>query len=78
MPAVYISVGRIAVLYVPLALVGMPLFGIAGIFAAYAIANIVSGIVAYQWARVAVQRQMPEPAAAVNPAPSRGTVRTRR
>lgn len=78
MPAVYISVGRIAVLYVPLALIGMPLFGIAGIFAAYAIANIVSGIVAYQWARVAVQRQMPEPAAAVNPAPSRGTVRTRR
>ncbi len=78
MPGVYISVGRIVALYVPLAFLGMQTFGIAGIFAAYAIANIVSGTVAYQWARVAVQRRTREPAAAVSPASSRGTVRTRR
>ena len=55
MPAVYISVGRIVVLYVPLALVGMHFFDVAGIFAGYAIANIVSGIGAYIWARNTVR-----------------------
>ncbi len=57
MPAVYISVGRIVVLYLPLAFIGMRLFDIAGIFAAYAIANIVSGIGAYVWARSTVRRR---------------------
>ena len=57
MPGVVISVGRIAVLYIPLALVGMQLFGIAGIFGAYAIANVVSGIAAYAWARNAVRNR---------------------
>lgn len=51
MPAVWISVARILVLYVPLAFIGLKLYGVAGIFAAYAIANIVSGIGAYAWAR---------------------------
>jgi len=55
MPGVVISVCRIVVLYVPLALIGVRLFGIAGIFAAYAIANIVSGIGAYVWARRSVR-----------------------
>jgi len=55
MPGVFISLGRIAVLYVPLALIGMRLYGIAGIFAAYAIANVVSGIGAYFWARRSVR-----------------------
>lgn len=55
MPGVYISLCRIVVLYVPLALIGMRLFGIAGIFAAYAIANVVSGIGAYVWARRSVR-----------------------
>ncbi len=57
MPGVVISVGRILVLYVPLALLGMKYFGVFGIFAGYAIANIVSGIVAYQWARRTVMQQ---------------------
>ena len=57
MPGVVISVGRIAVLYIPLALIGMKLFGIAGIFAAYAIANVVSGIGAYAWARSTVRKR---------------------
>ena len=57
MPAVHISVSRMAVIYVPLAFVAERFFGIAGIFAAYAFANIVSGIVAYAWARASVQEQ---------------------
>jgi len=51
MPAVWISVARIALLYVPLAIIGAQFLGLAGIFAAYAAANIISGIGAYIWAR---------------------------
>ena len=54
LPAVMVSVSRMAVIYVPLALVGDRLFGIAGIFGAYAIANVISGVFAYAWARSAV------------------------
>ena len=50
MPGVVISVTRILVLYVPLALLGSALFGIAGIFGAYALANVASGILGYVWA----------------------------
>ncbi len=51
MPAVYISVTRMIVLYIPLALIGTRWFGIAGIFGAYAIANILSGLLGYLWAK---------------------------
>lgn len=51
MPGVVISVTRILVLYVPLAMVGMHFYGVVGIFAAYAVANIMSGILGYIWAR---------------------------
>jgi len=47
MPAVYISATRMLLLYLPLAIVGRALFGIAGIFAAYAAANILSGLLSY-------------------------------
>jgi putative MATE family efflux protein len=57
MPGVVISVTRILVLYVPLALAGSALFGIAGIFAAYALANIVSGIFGYVWAQRTAQAE---------------------
>jgi Na+-driven multidrug efflux pump len=57
LPAVAISVARMAVIYVPLAIVLQPIMGIAGIFGAYALANIVTGIVAYLWARDSVQGQ---------------------
>ncbi len=57
MPAVHISVSRMAIIYVPLAFVAERIFGITGIFVAYAFANIVSGIVAYAWARASVQEQ---------------------
>lgn len=51
MPAVYISVTRMMLLYLPLAFVGQRLYGIAGIFAAYAVANLLSGLLSYIWAR---------------------------
>jgi len=57
MPGVIISVCRIAVLYIPLALIGMHFFDVAGIFGAYAIANVLSGIGAYAWARSTVRRR---------------------
>jgi Na+-driven multidrug efflux pump len=56
MPGVMISVTRILVLYVPLAFAGRALFGIAGIFGAYAVANILSGVLGYFWARRAAHR----------------------
>ena len=55
MPGVWISAGRIILLYIPLAFVSMRFFGTTGIFASYAIANIVTGFVAYQWARSTVR-----------------------
>jgi putative MATE family efflux protein len=57
MPAVHISVARMAVIYVPLAFIGERFFGITGIFVAYAIANILTGLIAYTWARSSVQEQ---------------------
>ncbi len=56
MPAVWISVARMLVLYIPLAFAGMHLYGVVGIFAAYAVANVLSGIGAYLWARASVHR----------------------
>jgi putative MATE family efflux protein len=57
MPGVAVSVARMAVIYVPLAIVLQSSIGMAGIFAAYALANIVTGIVSYLWARNSVQGQ---------------------
>ena len=57
MPAVHISVARMVVVYIPLAFLADRLLGIAGIFGAYMVANIVSGIIAYIWARASVQEQ---------------------
>ena len=57
MPAVHISVIRMAVIYLPLAFVAERFFGITGIFGAYALANIVTGLIAYSWARASVQEQ---------------------
>jgi putative MATE family efflux protein len=55
LPAVAISVGRMGVIYVPVALLLNHYHRIGGIFAAYAIANIVTGAIAYVWARSATQ-----------------------
>ncbi len=51
MPGVYISVARMIGLYVPFAFIGQRLFDVAGIFAAYAVANLLSGLLGYLWAR---------------------------
>jgi putative MATE family efflux protein len=56
MPGVAVSVMRIVVLYIPLALIGKALFGIVGIFGAYALANLLSGGIAFMWARIVVSR----------------------
>jgi Na+-driven multidrug efflux pump len=57
MPAVYISVARMAVIYVPLAIVAEKVFGITGVFVSYAVANIATGVLSYIWARASVQEQ---------------------
>lgn len=57
MPAVHISAARMVVIYVPLALLADRFYGVAGIFAAYMIANIITGVLAYLWARASVQGQ---------------------
>jgi putative MATE family efflux protein len=56
MPGVAVSVMRIALLYIPLAFIGKALFGIVGIFAAYALANLLSGAISFTWARIVVRR----------------------
>ena len=57
MPAVHISVGRMVIIYLPLAFLLERFFGVAGIFAAYAAANIITGVLSYAWARSSVQDQ---------------------
>ena len=44
-------------LYLPLAALGMQFFDAAGIFAAYAVANVLSAAVAYGWAKRTVRAQ---------------------
>jgi MATE family, multidrug efflux pump len=60
LPAVAISVGRMLVLYVPLAAVGMHYFAAPGMFVAYAVANIVAGFAAYAWAMRTVRASCAE------------------
>jgi putative MATE family efflux protein len=57
MPAVMVSVSRMAIIYVPLAIIGNHFFGVAGIFGAYAIANVIAGIFSYAWARRTIDEQ---------------------
>jgi Na+-driven multidrug efflux pump len=57
MPGVGISLIRLAGIYLPLAFIADRLLGVTGIFAAYTVANIVTGTTAYVWARSSVQSQ---------------------
>ena len=59
MPGVVVSLMRTILLYVPLALLGKHFYGIAGIFAAYAAANVITGFVAYAWGQKQNTRSMP-------------------
>lgn len=67
MPAVHISVGRMVMIYLPLAFIGDRLFGVAGIFGAYMTANVITGVVSYIWARASVQEQCDLNAPPVDP-----------
>jgi putative MATE family efflux protein len=55
MPGVVVSLMRTIILYVPLALIGQHYYGIVGIFAAYAAANVITGFVAYAWVKKTVR-----------------------
>ena len=55
MPGVIVSLMRTILLYVPLALLGQRYYGIAGIFAAYAATNVITGFVAYGWVKKTVR-----------------------
>jgi len=68
MPAVHVSVGRMVVIYLPVAWVLDRFYGVSGIFAAYAIANVVTGVVSYIWARASVQGQCDEHAIQIHTA----------
>jgi len=57
LPAVVVSVMRMVVIYLPLAWAGSVVAGYAGIFAAYAAANVICGIGAWRWAVREVERQ---------------------
>jgi len=56
-PAVYVSLARMLVIYVPLAFLLDFYLGVPGIFIAYAVANVATGILAYAWARSCIDEQ---------------------
>ncbi len=57
MPALFLSVARLLIVYIPLALVGSYFFGYVGVFAATAFTNVVVGIVAVMWNRRTLNRE---------------------
>jgi len=69
MPAVHISVGRMVIIYLPLAFMLQRFFGVTGVFVAYAVANAITGVVSYFWARSSVQEQCDANAASSVAAP---------
>ena len=62
MPALILSLGRMAAVYAPLALIGDRLFGYHGIFAAAAIANLLIGALSAYWIKRHLRRCTMEPA----------------
>ena len=57
-PAVAISLIRMIVIYIPMAYFLQYFLGISGIYLSYTIANILSGVVAYNWAKYSVSGQI--------------------
>jgi Na+-driven multidrug efflux pump len=49
LPALWLSIARLVLVYLPLALIGRALFGYIGIFWATAIANLVLGLISAVW-----------------------------
>lgn len=55
-PPLVLSINRLLVIYVPMAMLGSYLFGYTGIFGATALANVLNGVAAAYWNRVSVNR----------------------
>ena len=55
-PPLVLSINRMLVIYVPMAMFGSYLFGYPGIFGATALANVLNGVAAAYWNRVSVNR----------------------
>lgn len=68
-PAVVISVSRVFVLFLPLALLGRWLFDLEGIFASTAICNVLLGVIAWHWLgrHIAAHAGYPQVEAAAGP-----------
>jgi putative MATE family efflux protein len=59
MPGVVISVCRVGVVFLPLALLGRYLYDLPGIFAATTISNLVMGVIAFAWLGRQISRSTP-------------------
>ena len=59
LPGVIISMLRTVILQLPLAYMGGQVWGISGIFAGTAVANLISGLLAYYWGLKASRRLRP-------------------
>jgi Na+-driven multidrug efflux pump len=51
MPALFLSVARLLIVYLPMALIASHFFGYVGVFVATAITNVLVGIIAVIWNR---------------------------
>jgi len=56
-PALTISLARLIIVYVPLALLMSALFGYIGVFLATALTNIIVGVAAFLWNRIVLERE---------------------
>ncbi len=59
MPALVLSLSRMAVIYAPLALLGDRLFGHQGVFVAAALANVLIGVLSAYWIKMYLRRRIP-------------------
>jgi len=60
-PGVVISVCRVIIVFLPLALLGRHLFEMPGLFAATTISNLLMGTVAYVWLGRQINSSVPKP-----------------
>ncbi|MEE8244790.1 MAG: MATE family efflux transporter, partial [Pseudomonadales bacterium] len=59
MPALALSLGRMLVFYIPMALLGNTLFGYQGVFGAAALANVIMGVLSVWWMKRYLKRLIP-------------------
>ncbi|WP_338109429.1 MATE family efflux transporter [Pseudomaricurvus alkylphenolicus] len=63
-PAMAISVLRVLILYLPLALAAQALWGLTGLFVATALANAIAGVIGYFWLKRQLHQSALQPAQA--------------